>query len=191
MARAKPATRRARDVKPLIEAMGPPVARARWSPEFAVQSIEIFPVALGEDGGAIWFKPVHADSLRVAMRRGVAAAELVLEVIGWYPLEPIVVHSTSWREEDGRVVLTYVTVVRRPESLPPGSLDAAPVRRHALARGETLAAPARVEVAAVLEHAFRHLAWLLQDDPAIGRALPDWRGILAEYVPEPFRALPA
>jgi len=41
----------------------------------------------------------------------------------------------------------------------------------------------------VLEHALRHLAWLVRDDPAIAGALPEWPELLAGYVPEPFRAL--
>ncbi len=40
----------------------------------------------------------------------------------------------------------------------------------------------------MIEHAFRHLAWLVVDDPAIAMALPDWAPILAGYEPEPFRA---
>jgi hypothetical protein len=40
----------------------------------------------------------------------------------------------------------------------------------------------------VLEHAFRHLAWLVKDDEAVRAALPDWVAFLDTYAPEPFRA---
>ncbi len=52
-----------------------------------------------------------------------------------------------------------------------------------------MAAPSTIEIGAVIEHALRHLKWLLADDPAIRRELPDWTGVLVGYAPEPFRAL--
>jgi hypothetical protein len=186
VAGAKPARR---PVAALVEAMGPPVARVPWSSKFAVQTIEILPVALGGAGGAVWLKPVHAESLRIGMRRGSKPAELVLQAIGWYSLEPVVVHSTSWRQEDGRVVLTYLVVVKPPTKLPPGSLAVLPVARTRLARGEAMAAPAAIDVEAVLEHALRHLAWLIREDAAVCAALGDWQAVLSGYEPEPFQAL--
>jgi hypothetical protein len=42
----------------------------------------------------------------------------------------------------------------------------------------------------VIEHGLRHLAWLVQDDPAVAQALPaPWHDLLGGYVPEPFRHL--
>lgn len=50
--------------------------------------------------------------------------------------------------------------------------------------------PDTIGVEHVIEHALRHLAWLLADDPAIREALPPaWTIALASYHPEPFRAL--
>ena len=43
----------------------------------------------------------------------------------------------------------------------------------------------------VLEHAFRHLSWLVKDDDAVRTALPDWMAFLGAYEPEPFRAFGA
>ena len=40
----------------------------------------------------------------------------------------------------------------------------------------------------VQEHALRHLAWLRQDDPTIGRLLDEWSEALSDYIPEPFWA---
>jgi len=86
-------------------------------------------------------------------------------------------------------VLTYVAVVVEPAALPPDSLVTLPVRRTELARGEAMSAPRSIGVEAVLEHALRHLAWLVRDDPAVGRALRGWHGVLGEFEPEPFRSL--
>jgi len=101
----------------------------------------------------------------------------------------VVVHSTSWRHEDGRVILTYVAVVAPPDRLPPDSLVELPVARAELARGQAMAAPKAIGIEAVLEHALRHLSWLVKDDPAVMSSLAGWRELLAAYEPEPFRAL--
>jgi hypothetical protein len=152
------------------------------------QTLEILAVGL-RDGRLFWLKPVHGESLKVGLPRSKQPGDFVLEVMEWYPLLPQVVHSTSWRYHDGAVVLTYVAVVEPPSALPVDSLQELPVERSELARGEAMAPPKGIQVQAVLEHAFRHLSWLVRDDPAIALALADWTAILAPYEPETFRAL--
>jgi hypothetical protein len=171
-----------------MKTMGPPVSSLPWSPDFVAQSLEVLPVGLAADG-LFWLKPVHADSLRVGLSPAAKPHETVLELLRWYPLEPIAVHSTSWRHEDGRVILTYVAVVADPTTLPKDSLVRLPVRRAELARGGAITAPKSIGVDAVLEHALRHLSWLVQDDPAIMETLASWKDALASFQPEPFRAL--
>ena len=98
-------------------------------------------------------------------------------------------HSTSWRHDRGRLVLTYLAALEDPGD-PPEGFEAAPVRRADLARGSATGPPPAIGVEAVVEHALRHLAWLLGDDPAIRRTLgPEWSRLLATYQPEPFRAI--
>lgn len=172
----------------LVREVGPPISTVPWSPDFVAQTLEVLPVAM-RDGRIFWLKPVHADSLRVGLGASARPADVVLDVMKWYPLEPVVVHSTSWRHEEGRVILTYVAVVQPPESLPPDSLAELPVGRAELARGEAMAAPKSIGVEAVLEHALRHLSWLVKDDPAVMQALAAWKDVLAAFQPEPFRAL--
>lgn len=171
-----------------METMGPPISSRPWSSDFVAQTLEVLPVAL-IDQGLYWMKPIHADSLRVGLGPASKPHETVLEVLKWYPLEPIVVHSTSWRHEEGRVILTYIAVVQAPESLPADSLVTLPVQRAELARGSATAAPKTIEVEAVLEHAMRHLSWLVKDDPAVMETLPAWKDLLAGFQPEPFKAL--
>jgi hypothetical protein len=172
----------------IVERIGPPLAKVPWSPELVAQNLEILPVTLG-DGRLHWFKPVHAQSLRVGLPRDAEPGAFVLEVIGWYPLRPRVVHSTSWRYEAGRILLTYVVVVEPTSDLPPGSLEAVEVERVGLDRGPSMAPPGSIRLEAVLEHALRHLSWLIRDDPAIAAALTGWSGVLDGYRPEPFRSL--
>lgn len=141
------------------------------------------------EAGLFWLKPIHAASLRIGLRPTAKPGDVVVDTLRWYELAPRVVHSTSWRSEDARVILTYLAVVAPPVALPPDSLVAIAVRRFDLARGETLGPPSAIGIEQVLEHALRHLSWLLKDDPAIGAALQDWRERLRAYEPEPFRAL--
>lgn len=168
--------------------MGPPISAVAWSPDLVAQTLEILAVEL-RDGALFWLQPIHADSLRVGLPRAAQPGDHVLGVLGWYPLKPRVVHSTSWRYEDGRVILTYIAVVELLAELPVDSLAVVPVERANLARGGELAPPPVIGVAAVLEHALRHLSWLLRDDQAIALALRGWTDALAGYQPEPFRAL--
>jgi hypothetical protein len=172
----------------LIELMGPPLSTVAWSPAFTAQTLEILPVGL-RDGKLFWLKPVHADSLRIGLPPSAGPGEMVIDALKWYPLAPLVVHSTSWRHDHGRVILTYVAVVEAPQSLPDGSLVDLPVTRAKLARGGAMSAPDEIGVAAVLEHALRHLSWLVQDDPAVAKALAAWTTVLKAFSPEPFRAL--
>ena len=168
--------------------LGPPISDVAWSPELSTQSLEVLILAL-EGGSPVWLKPEHADSLRVGLPATAGPGDVVLETLGWYGLTARVAHSTSWRHEQGRVVLSYIAVVEPPSSLPPGTLVRTPVARADLARGDATAPPSEIGVAQVIEHALRHLAWLLRDDPAIAEALPDWAEVLDRYQPEPFRAL--
>ena len=165
----------------------PPVDASAWSPEFVAQRLELLIVhRVGDEIHAL--RPVHADALRVGWSPGRTADEILADVLARYPLTARVLHSTSWRHVDDQVVLTYLAVVEMPEALSEHLLDG-PVTRADLARGEATAAPRQIVVAQVLEHALRHLAWLVADDPAVAAALPDWRSLLAPYVPEPFRGL--
>ncbi len=155
--------------------IGPPLSTTAWAAEYTAQTLEILPVFM-RDGAIFWLKPVHADSLRIGLSPKSNPGDEVIAAMKWYPLTPHVVHSTSWRHDEGRVTLTY-------------SLATLPVGRAELARGEAMAAPQAIGVEAVLEHSLRHLAWLVRDDPAIATALATWRDALAVFVPEPFRAL--
>ena len=56
--------------------------------------------------------------------------------------------------------------------------------------GTYFTAPRDIAYQQVMEHGIRHRAWLVADDPVVaGELSDDWRRVLADYVPEPFRAL--
>lgn len=175
-------------IAPLVDRIGPPISSTPWSPDLVAQTLEILTVFRRGDE-LFCLNPIHAESLRVGLAKDEQPGDHVLRALAWYPLAPRLVHSTSWRFEQGDVVLTYVAVVDEPKTLPPESLVAVSVARAELARGGATGAPGSIHVAQVLEHALRHLAWLVRDDPAVGEALAGWEGALRDYVPEPFRTL--
>lgn len=173
------------DRHPLI-GLAPPLTEVAWAPSVVAQSLEALFVCRRDDRIAI-LRPVHASSLHLGWKLGAEPSDVILQAAARYGLEPIVVHSTSWRYERDRLVLTYLAVVSDPDELSEFLVEES-VARSDLARGDTLAPPGDIGVAQVTEHALRHLAWLTKDDPAIGAALADWSEILADYEPEPFRA---
>ncbi|MEX2555880.1 MAG: hypothetical protein WEB06_09630 [Actinomycetota bacterium] len=158
-----------------------------WSADFVMQAIEILAVAYRDDR-VVYLKPEHADSFIIGWPAGAKPEAVSLHALARLGLEPIVLHSTSWRHAGSEAVLTYLTVVSPAAGAPPGWI-AIPVGRAELARGDTTAPPPTIGVEQVLEHALRHLAWLVKDDPAISATLPEWREVLSDYTPEPFRAL--
>ncbi len=173
------------DRPPVIE-LAPALTNVAWSKELVSQSLEALFVYLADDG-AHHLRPIHASSLRVGWPAQRQPGDIVAVAAGRYGLVPLLVHSTSWRFEDGRIVLTYVVAVERPGDLNENLIDE-PVSRADLARGDAMGPPPEIGVSQVIEHAFRHLSWLVKDDDAVRTALPDWVAFLGAYEPEPFRA---
>ena len=119
----------------------------------------------------------------------VAAEDDPVEVVGRLARNlmgaPLLVHSTSWRRARGAVVLSLV-VVNSDDQAP--QLAGLPISRTELARSGTASAAKTIAAAQVLEHGLRHLAWLAREDPVVIGVLSDeWKRVLADYVPEPFR----
>jgi len=132
----------------------------------------------GPDGPAPWLIELGATDHPVAV-----VDRIVRDVVG----APLLVHSTSWRRDRDAVILSFVVVIE-PEVV--GSMTSAPIGRADLARSEATAAPRQIAYEQVMEHGIRHLAWLVADDPVVaGELSGEWRRILAEYIPEPFRTL--
>ena len=176
------------DPTPVVE-LAPALTNVAWSKEIVSQSLEALFTYLGADG-ARQLRPIHASSLRLGWPPDQQPGDIVAHAARRYELRPLLVHSTSWRLEAGRIVLTYVVVVERPDDLNE-NLSAEPVSRADLARGDAMGPPPEIGVSQVLEHAFRHLSWLVKDDDAVRAALPDWTAFLGTYEPEPFRAFGA
>lgn len=176
------------DRDPVVEIV-PALTNVAWSAELVSQSLEALFVHLAEDG-AHHLRPIHAMTLRLGWPADQQPGEIVVTAARRYGLVPLLVHSTSWRLDGPRVVLTYVVAVQSP-SEPNENLADELVTRADLARGDAMGPPLEIGVAQVLEHAFRHLSWLVKDDAAVRDALPEWVAFLDTYEPEPFRAFAA
>jgi len=134
----------------------------------------------GPCGPDPWYIEVGADDDPVEV-----VSRLSRNLMG----DPLLVHSTSWRRARGSVILSFV-VVNHDDQAP--ELAGIPIVRQELARGAATAAPTSIAYAQVLEHGLRHLAWLVGDDPVVRATLSnDWKQVLRNYVPEPFRHLQA
>jgi len=170
---------------PLVQ-LAPPLTDVAWSSAVVAQSLEALLVCL-RAGQAAFLRPIHAPSLRLGWGPGSEPGAVIVAAAARYRLTPEVVHSTSWRYENDRLVLTYLAVVTAPSDLSRYLIEE-PIDRADLARGDRLAPPTDIGVGQVVEHAFRHLAWLVADDETIAQALPAWIDYLSAYEAEPFRA---
>ena len=170
---------------PVVQ-LSPPLSDVAWSSAFVSQSLEVLFVCLREDG-AHHLRPIHAPTLRLGWGPDDEPGAIVLRSAARYDLTPLLVHSTSWRHQDSRLILTYVAAVEPPAALSEYLTDD-PVARADLARGDALGPPTDIDVTQVIEHAFRHLSWLVKDDAVVGDTLAGWTGFLDRYEPEPFRA---
>jgi hypothetical protein len=134
------------------------------------------PELTGPCGAGPWYVEVGADDDPVQV-----VGRLSRNLMG----APLLVHSTSWRRARGSVVLTFV-VVNRDGQAP--ELPGIPVHRAELARSGATDAPVAIAYQQVLEHALRHLAWLIEDDETVRSVLgEEWKVALRGYTPEPFR----
>jgi hypothetical protein len=132
----------------------------------------------GPDGPMPWLIELDATDHPVEV-----VDRIVRDVVG----PPLLVHSTSWRRDRAAVILSFVVVI---DPALAAAMDSGPIGRADLARSEATAAPCDIAYQQVVEHGLRHLAWLVADDPVVAGELSEaWRRVLAEYVPEPFRAL--
>ncbi|MDQ6918651.1 MAG: cyclic nucleotide-binding domain-containing protein [Candidatus Dormibacteraeota bacterium] len=155
--------------------------------EAGAPAFEILPVRLVE-GLIHLLRPTGSSSWLVDAAPGRSAGELVGASLAAVGLDAAIVHSTSWRQVGGRLVLTYLAVLSE-RAAAPGFEDSV-IGRTDLARGGTHGAPAAIDVTQVVEHGLRHLSWLSRDDPVLGPALgSEWLAKVAEYQPEPFRVL--
>lgn len=154
----------------------------------SLPAYEILPVYLSGDEGPWLLTPAGGGSWLVDAPPARLPADIVAGALDVAGMSAEIVHSTSWRFQDGRLVLTYLAIM--PGSPEIAAFSAAPVRRADLARGSAKGAPKSINLDQVVEHGLRHLSWLSRDDPVIKAELsPAWLEVVAGYQPEPFRAL--
>jgi hypothetical protein len=158
------------------------------APAHGCSAVEILPFSV-DRSGLVMLRPRRVRSWLVGWRPSTPPRQLVLDSLTGAGLRPCVVHSTSWRHDQGRLILTHLAVLAgsRRET---GELEAVAVRRCPLARSSATHPPAVIRVEQVVEHALRHLAWLAHEDAVVRRCLGErWSRVLSAYALEPFRAM--
>src|SRR4249919_1726638 len=95
-----------REPRPIIE-LAPAITNVAWSKELVSQSLEALFVYLAEDG-AHRLSPIHAATLHLGWPPEQQPGDIVALSAKRYGLAPMLVHSTSWRLDEGRLILTYV-----------------------------------------------------------------------------------
>jgi hypothetical protein len=170
-----------------LEGLLAPLSELPWSSDFVMQAIEILVVSRREEG-LVCLRPGHAPSFVIGWPAGARPEQVAAKALTSLGLMATVLHSTSWRHAGTEVVLTYLAVVA-PDAPLPESWELAPIAHAELARGGATTPPPVIGIDQVLEHALRHLSWLLGEDEAMITSLPGWREALFGYSPEPFRAL--
>lgn len=157
-------------------------------PSRMAPSLEILPVYL-ISGQLYLLRPQGQASWKAEPNLATPPGPFVDGQLAQRGIQSVVVHSTSWRYEQARLVLSYLAIMSEAVLIP-ADFDVVPVRRAELARGSAKDAPDSIDVAQVVEHGLRHLSWLSRDDPVIARELSaEWKDVVATYIPEPFRAL--
>ena len=147
---------------------------------------ELF-VLWGADDGVHLTGPCGPAPWYVEVAEGQDPQAVALSLLTRQVGPPLLVHSTSWRRDRTGVVLSFAAVI----PVPADPLDSVLVERAELARGGAAEAAGAIAANQVLEHALRHLAWLMQDDLVVKETLAGsaWPALLAGYLPEPFRHL--
>jgi hypothetical protein len=144
---------------------------------------EVFTLVL-EDTGLVLTGPCGAAPWLIETDRSEHPLDTVRR-IATPILDPILLHSTSWRFDRQSVILTFVVVIAARREM-----AGVPVGRTVLARSGATAAPSEIRDTQVLEHAIRHLAWLATEDDVVRSTLDAaWHDVLSSYVPEPFQQL--
>jgi hypothetical protein len=147
--------------------------------------LPVFPYA----GRIFLLRPRDVGSWVVEARARRDPHDVVVSALRLHGLSSRVIHSTSWRLESDRLVLTYLVALSGPPPSVSG-FERVVVRRVELARAGPYHAPRSIDVGQVVEHGLRHLSWLAADDTDIRDALgPAWLQALTVYRPEPCRML--
>jgi hypothetical protein len=152
--------------------------------------LEVWPVAADEQG--LWLVS-GADAWRPALpiaADGDVHADVELELSQRAVLDDVVMlHSTSWRQDQHGLVVTYLAILRRSGFVRENWPSAEPISSRLpsiVGKPTTHAAaeppmPRRIDV---LHHALRHVAFLRDHDATVAAVLDaQWRAHLAEFDP--------
>lgn len=128
--------------------------------------VELFPFALADD--IVYYNRCSKDISGAAINPD-SAAQSLLDSLGFPNAVPgsiALVHSTSWRfEEGGRLVLTYLAYCRLTPPDPRIPLTLPCIETECAVQSDPLnPRPREIRTLHVLSHGLRHLSFLVQQD---------------------------
>ena len=170
-------------MQPVVQLV-PPLSDVPWSSDFVAQSLETLFVCLRADRAS---RPATHPRANLETRLGSRSRPRTDRVGCFNPVcpQPPAGSLNVVAPRRGSANPTYVVAVEPPDHLSEYLIEE-PVMRSDLARGDALGPPTDIDVSQVIEHAFRHLSWLVKDDAVVSEALADWASFLDRYEPEPF-----
>ncbi|MBB5867728.1 hypothetical protein F4553_001107 [Allocatelliglobosispora scoriae] len=131
-------------------------------------SVIVEVVLLSEHDGTLRYRS-HSDALGTGTHPDAVARHLS----GLQPGMPGgLLHSTSWRYDDGGLILTYAAL---PDPHPELATTALPVDAMVTCEDPLVPSPAVIDLDAVAAHACRHLALLHATDPVVRAAADEAR----------------
>lgn len=136
-------------------------------------------VLLSSNGGELRYRVRSAE-----LARGGHPDRLAFELSGLDPADPAgLLHSTSWRFDADRIVVTYAAL---PDPAPDHTVRPLAGSSLAVSVDPLAPSPDRIDAAAVVLHACRHLAYLHRTDPVVAdraASAPELWTVIATYTP--------
>src|ERR1051326_5196885 len=95
--------------------------------------------------------PPKRQTLRAPWDPDFDPSESMVDAVAGLGFSPVMVHSTSWRVENRRIVLTFLVVIEAPGALPTGFEEELAARTD-LSPGRAMGPPPAVHLTQVVEH---------------------------------------
>jgi hypothetical protein len=151
--------------------------------------LEILPLMLVNDDIQYWH-PKNAQALTISCIASQHPNEQVESVMKKLGFQPLLIHSTSWRFDQGVLTLTYLVLVNELTMPQQMNLKRSSIEPASIVHGTAIKAPKNIALKSVIYHAITHLSWLsMTDEPVKNQLSQAWKQALKKYIPEPFLQL--
>jgi hypothetical protein len=152
--------------------------------------LEVIPFVLYQ-GSIRYLHPENQQSLVISCVASMHPSEQVEVYMKKLGIDAKIIHSTSWRFDQGVLTLTYIVILDALSLHQDHRLRISKIESASIVHGTATKAPKNIEIKSVIYHALTHLSWLSTTDKTIASQLSkEWMDQLKRYAPEPFLQLP-